>query len=442
MEWTNLSKYWHNAVIFSLFFGIVLKSCIGLNYQRSFITTKLDIIILLFMLHGLLLTSITTFKYNLFSGLNGFRLFFFSGIVYYVFRQYVKTKEDLRRTTLLLIWSTLIISIEVILEFVMINIFSLPLGIFPWFVTGPSSIANIGRLITHTKDYMSMGLYRPIGMLMHIHYTAYVIASGCLIVFPFAFSLKTGLRKTSLYKVMFYIMAIALVFSATRSVNLIVIVLIMFGMYKEHTNNKSLLYYQVGKVAFIVLAIGIGASAIFTSNISKFYLNIFSGEEQFYQAFGVSNVDILDEISKVNPLDIMLGRGFPPGMFEKSTYGTTEQRGKGFKFTHISSELHFFHFLNRVGIIGGALFILQTILAYKCGFRTLRIVDGLYYHHIIMGLSLCPLLFLFSYIHILHGDIVMQFVSYAILGTVGSVEEVFKRTPRIRVTGPRGERVA
>lgn len=417
MGWSDLSKVWFNVVIIYLLATVYFRWCIDSIYRQYLIINKLDLIIILFLIHGVFIAIVTYEKYNLFTALNGYRTYFFGGLTYILFRGYVKKKNDLRHVVHVLIVAITVISIELIWEFVFINTFKQDLELIPWLLN-TSSGGNIGGLISNTRKYMFRDLYRPLGLLAHPHYTAYVIGLGALITFPFAMA-KKGVHIKLFYKYGFYLSIISILLTTTRTIIIIVLFLIVLTIMKYKHNLISTNIRKLILLGFTIIFV------VTSGTMKDFMLSTLSFENSLFSHFSLRNEGAFFDIDKTNPLAVIVGRGVDAGMYEQISFGIDRIMGKEFHFASINNELHFFYYLDRIGIIGGLLFVIQSILAFKICLRILKIERLPYYRYILIGLSLCPLLLLLSSIHILHSDIVMQFFSYSILGTIGSLQQVY-----------------
>ena len=415
MGWGPISKFWFNPVIISMLLGLFLTFCFDSHYRKNILFNNLDFIMLLFIIYGLFITIITYEKCGFFTAVNGFRTYFFGGFIYFLFRGYIINKNEARFITFVLIASIAVVSIELITEFILMNSFSLDWRFIPWL-----SGENVGVLIDSPERIRKETLFRPLGMLAYVHYTAYIIGLGILINAPLVLNMKRSIISIKFFTLL--ILFSSLILTTTRSVIAIVIFLLLYLVKKERILFK---FKKIGKF-FIVMSVGLILA--YCLNVLDFLREAFSLEEAFYSSF---YTDPFWNIFETNPLEIIVGRGFPVGGYERLFFDMDLITEEGFHFNQISDEIHFLYYLDRIGIIGGILFVLQIIIAFKMGLKVAKLEKNNDFRNYMIGFSLCPLLFLFSSVHILHTDVVMQFFNYTILGTIGSFHQVYSNEPPI-----------
>ena len=420
MGWSAISKFWFNLIFISMIVALYFKLSVDHQYRVKVQLNKLDVAVMLAMLHGCVLMYITYESYGLFEAFNGYRAMFFGGVIYFVYRGCCTTAEDVRDIVQLLVLSTVIIGVEVVIEFTVMNILQMGPLVIPWlnsdlvgtFVDNPNRV-RIGGVI-----------FRPLGLLTYVHYTSYVIAIGVLILAPFFLSPCRRSKQKIFTPLLFYILLCCLILSTTRSIIFIIILLLLFMAYKYNVLGKKMM-----GIAGILLMIFLVA---LYAGILDYVAVAFSSEDGFYKAF---KDDPLKSIAGTNPVELIFGRGTGTSKYGEIMFDSYLEENQGFQFKHISDEIHFFSYMDRTGLIGGILFIFQTLTAYSMGIRASRKTVSPVDKRVLIGLSFCPLLLLFSSIHILHADAVMQFYSYSVLGILGASSQVLRNQAKLVCDG-------
>ena len=409
MNYSSLSKFWFNSVVIVMVAGLYAVLCVDFRYKSRIKLSRLDLVILAFLLHGLIVTFITLQNYSLFTSLNGFRTYFFGGIIYFLIRGVVTSKNDIKLLFKYLLIAITIVAVEMVWEYFFLNYFKLPWYLIPWY-----SGDQVGVFIENPDRLRFGSLFRPIGLLAYVHYSAYVIGLGVLVLSPFALNYFKANLKVRYFTIGFYLMSIALILSTTRSLILIIAIMLAYFMVRFKVLGRNIVKISVLVVFLIVMALNL--------NLAEYLSAVVTSEEVFYKSF---DEDPLYNLFETNPMDMLFGRGFQTGGYERILWQQDVVIESGFHFNQISNEVHFLSYMDRTGLIGGLLFILKTVLACQVGIRISRRISDPFQRNMIMGLSLCPLLLLFSSLHILHSDVVMQFYSYIILGILGSLSQVY-----------------
>lgn len=405
MDWSVLSKCWFNILMICMFVPVFF-----LNKGRKRITwNKLDICMLLFLIHGLVVTALTYGKRDLMVCMNGFRTYFFGGIIYFTIRKYITDKAEVKTIFRWLIIACILIGFEAIFEFLLFNLLGVDWRILPWFseeVTG---------VLIDSPDRVKIGhLFRPLGLLAYVHYTTYVIGIGVLLLFPFLAYPVQGDKMKKINNSLFVVLYAAMIATTTRSINIIVPLIIIMAFY----------FFDIAKTKLylVLFMLVVGLFVAIKLSISDFFSLAFTSQDVFYESF---NPEFLLQSEEFPLLDLIFGRGFYIGAAAKTMAADRIDLWEpGFHFNQLNEQFHFLLYMDRIGLIGGILFIMQSVFAFRIAKDAWLSENDRYLKNVLMGLSLCPLLLLLSSVHILHTDVVMQFFTYITMGIIGSTADL------------------
>lgn len=426
-----ISKSWFNIVIVFMLSAMYLRLCIDDNLRKFFIWNKLDIIVAVYLLQGLLITLYTYYTTDLlFTSINGFRKFFFGGIIYFICRIVIRQKQDIELLVKKMVKVTSIVCILLLIEFSILNYFKID-----WSYTIPlSRLENTGIVFIDSPDYLPMttpygNILRPIGILFHPHFTGYLIGLTVLILLFFKMNpLKKDLLSN---QKLFIITFFALLLSTARTVIFMVLIItlvMLVSISRRYIQNKGTFITILVLFFFFV-----GLSGFY----QHYFLSLFTKEDSFFQRIPE---DPFKFIGNTNPFYLLFGGGFNVGSYENDRWGLEEGsriiKSDEFQFSNIYTEIHIFHYLDETGLIGGLIFFLLTIIASKMAFKMAKKEKDLYYRNIYLGLSSCVALYLLVSIHILHSNLVLQLFNFTIIGMIGSTKNLKSEPPCPRNFSP------
>ncbi len=407
------SKIWHNLLILLLCLFIFARSAISTNYSIKL--NKLDIAII-----GVLLYGIFSVFYSYlimdswFVAFQGFRLYYFGILLYFITRFYIKRLTDVRTLIAVIIGVILISSLELIAEFALLNLQ----------IISPEDLVWIGGLPELYAGFYGQGgattamfadIIRPWGIFYHMQYSSAFTLIGVLMSLPFfVFSNKISynpLDNLFLKPKFFYVSFVALFLSTARTAIFAFLLtsLFMFTIYKIF--NKKLLIITM---LFVMLVI------INFKGFTEVYIKEpLLGKDIHIKETALAIMEIPVVLQRSTITSFLFGDGFKPDPYAKETLGIISFDDK-FSGLEGGSEgiLSFFY---EVGFLGIILFILQNISAYKRSINITKREIPNSYQKLLIGLSFVILGIFFSSVHVMPITAAgIQYVYYIILGIIGS----------------------
>lgn len=398
------AKFWHNGLILLMLLSVFFKLTVSRKYEliKFNILDKLFIVILFY---GIFEMVNTFYRIPLlFTGVNGFRNYYFGVLVYFVTRFYMRRKEDMKPIFSAITVIMLIVSVLLILEVLVVNSKIIP-NPLPW-ITASNEVG-----ITYWNEglFVHFGgatFTKPFGV-MNIQNTAVFLGSGAL-VFIFLYLKKYKENKLNIkWQIIFYLLVISMFLTLTRTVIFAFLICLMMMHYK----------FRLFKVKLIVPAILLllGVDIIGNYNLLKYIFYIpFSMTETYYATFQPSHYE-------ASIIPHFIGYGFDVGLYEQVMLGLDPESVITKAIFPFGAEMRILNLFNQVGVIGGGLFVLQNVISYNVGIVTARKEDNKFYKNILLGLSFSiPLIFIstFHYLPIINPAI--QIYYYIVMGIISS----------------------
>ena len=394
-------------------------------FRKRFHPHLLDATVLAFLLYGIIVMITTYFSVGLFTALNGFRTVFLPAISYFLVRVYAahpyKTDELLGT----FVKTATIVAILLFIEVVALNYFSWQWSSVEsltgrtgrWFLDSPSTLTFV------FSNVFSPGtgvFHRPVGTLLHPHFTAYIIAMAAIIVSSVSL-LGRSHSSFMTSRVVLVILILGVLASTSRAVIMSASIVGVGVMLI--TTRRSVV------PSALISTVGLGSGTIllfWLTGAQDFYvLSLATGRDAFYASF-VSKT--FYDFTEADVLPLLFGNGFNIGWFEIWNLGLESQSPTGFRLTRISDQIHWLHFIDSIGLIGGAFFLAQIILGIRLGWKAAYRWNFGYYRGLYIGASSCLLLFLVSSVHLLPSNLVPLTLTYIMLGMIGAAsEKVSKR---------------
>lgn len=422
-----VARVWANVLAIIMVMAIYVRICIGDNFIRGFRLNNYDLIMLSFLLYGLFLIFYNYYLYQtIITPLNGFRTFFFGGIYYFICRFIVNDKQDIKQIIDKLLKVIFIVSILMIFEVILINYFKLSWHSVPNLVSNMNN-SYVNAFGKHFRIPLKSGYYyRPLGILLHPHQTAFLIAILVSITF---FSRQHQIKQRFLTSpIFFYISLISLILTTARVVIFCTILIILFGghflskLYHKRRYSNIHAFFVVLLVFIIIVGMGI-FDFVFTSIVKR--------EDAFFQNI---NYEFYKDVDRINYTTFFFGKGFPPALGEAGRLEdkVTISNGEGvFGFRKLSSEIHILLYFERIGLIGGIFLILQLSVAARNAFKMARKESDNYFKSLYLGLSSCMVLTLLISFHVRPTSVVIQVFLYSIMGMISSLKSISHKEVKI-----------
>lgn len=203
-------RAWSLAYVILLFLIIFLRTAV--RGDHKFRINKLDFVVLLFVGYGFFQIFNSYFQIPfLLNALDSFRVYFFAGLFYFCVRYFVKKPEDVVFVCRILLFTIFLVSLEAILEFVLLNSRIISAKQLFWF----------SSLLSETQNTMhgwvtSSGGQRILGVFSSPHAVGFFVLSGVLLLFPFHFIYKIKLKSDFLFSLYcFGVLIFAFLFAMT-----------------------------------------------------------------------------------------------------------------------------------------------------------------------------------------------------------------------------------
>ena len=408
------SKIWHNLLILLLCLLIFARSAINKNYSIKL--NKLDIVIIWVLFYGVFSIFYSYLIVDSwFVAFQGFRLYYFGILLYFITRYYIRRLEDVSTLVTTIMGVILIASLELIAEFTLLNLKIISSQDLMWIGRLPELYAGFYGQGGATTA-MFADIIRPWGIFYHIQYSSALTLIGVLMSLPFFifsnnnFSYKP-IDNLFLKPMFFYVLFIALFLSTARTVIFAFLLtsLLMFTIYK--ISKKKLLLVTI---LFVMLG-----SINFKEFTEVYIVKPLLEEDTHIKETGLAIKAIPSVLQDSTIISFLFGDGFKPDPYAKEIIGVVsfDDNSHGLK----EGAEGILSFSYEAGLLGIILFILQNISAFKRGINITKREIPNSYQKLLIGLSFVILGIFFSSVHVMPITAAgIQYIYYIILGIIGS----------------------
>lgn len=405
LGYQDYSRFWHNGLVLLLLLSIFFRLCVDNKFKKMNINI-LDILFIIILLYGFYEIVNTYFRTGfLFTGLNGFRNFYFGVFIYFITRFYMRKQEDIKPIFSTMIIIMVVVSVLLLLEVFLVNskLFVNPL---PWV-----EAANAGGMIYwNERLYIHFGgatFTKPYGV-MNIQNTAVFVGMGAIMTIFFYLNKYREKELNFRWWIIFYVLAAGVFLMLSRTVIFAFLICLLLIQFKYKLFRMKVI------IPVMLLLLGIDLLGNYNLLTYIFYYPL-SFKDTFYATFQPVNY-------KAEIIPLLIGYGFDIGAYEQSILRLVDtnsiETNSIFPF---GSEMRIFNMFNQMGIIGGCLFVLQNVLSYRMGIIRAKKENKKLYKNILLGLSFSiPLVFIstFHYLSIITPGI--QVYYYIIMGLISS----------------------